>query len=87
MKSKFKANNAVNHQENSKSIQISDLTELTDQEAEMVVGGWGSTDSDGGSGNGFDWGSTDSCGFSCSCWWSSNINSHVRRVRKKFRRR
>ncbi|MBD2165483.1 hypothetical protein H6G04_13870 [Calothrix membranacea FACHB-236] len=32
--------------------QISELTELSDQDAEIVVGGWGDSGSNGGSGSG-----------------------------------
>lgn len=40
MKSKLSKNQTVIQQNNSKVIDLSDLNELTNQEAEMVVGGW-----------------------------------------------
>ncbi|BAY21975.1 hypothetical protein NIES2100_17380 [Calothrix sp. NIES-2100] len=54
MKTKNKENNPKKHQQNSKNIQILDLTEVNDKEAELVVGGvfiWGSS-LGGGSGGG-----------------------------------
>ncbi|BAY64801.1 hypothetical protein NIES22_49010 [Calothrix brevissima NIES-22] len=57
MKSKLSKNQTLIQQNNSKVIHLSDLNELTNQEAEMVTGGWlldipGSGGGDSGGGNG-----------------------------------
>jgi hypothetical protein len=39
MKTKLLKNNATNHQQNNQITQLSNLTELTDQEAALVIGG------------------------------------------------
>ncbi|BAY21976.1 hypothetical protein NIES2100_17390 [Calothrix sp. NIES-2100] len=59
MKAKTKENNPKKHQQDSKIIQLSDLTELTDQEAELVVGAW---TSGGGGGSGGSGGTVDLTG-------------------------
>ncbi|BAY21978.1 hypothetical protein NIES2100_17410 [Calothrix sp. NIES-2100] len=46
MKYKLQKNHCIEHKQNIKFIQLSNLTELTDQEAEIVVGGWGDVNID-----------------------------------------
>jgi hypothetical protein len=58
MKTKLLKNNATNHQQNSQIIQLSNLTELTDQEAALVIGGgniqvYWNPDDGGGSSDGW----------------------------------
>jgi predicted protein tyrosine phosphatase len=48
MKAKIKENNPKKHQQESKILQLSDFTELTDEEAELVVGAWGGSSGTGG---------------------------------------
>ncbi|BAY99502.1 hypothetical protein NIES37_34850 [Tolypothrix tenuis PCC 7101] len=43
MKAKIQKNNYQKNPQDSKTIQLSKLSELSDQEAELVVGGWVST--------------------------------------------
>ena len=52
MKPKLPEDKGSKHQQNSKINQLADLTELTERETEMVVGGWEVSISVSVSGNG-----------------------------------
>ncbi|MBD2195097.1 MULTISPECIES: hypothetical protein [Calothrix] len=52
MKSKLSKNQTVIQQNNSKVIDLSDLNELTNQEAEMITGGSYPPSGTGGTGSG-----------------------------------
>ena len=40
MKAKIKYSHATKHQQDNKIMQLSDFPELSDQELELLVGGW-----------------------------------------------